>query len=93
MRLGEVLAAEVLLEAAAALVSARKMSRLSVGVGVDLPQHTTGRSVRHCVLAWEAVNVHRNATVLVCIMRLRSDSAARSMPHAASRTFSSTTSR
>ena len=49
--MGEVLAAEVLLEAAAALVSARKMSRLSVGVVVDLPQHITGRSVRHSVLA------------------------------------------
>ena len=87
--MGEVLAAEVLVEAAAALVIARKMSRLSVGVVVDLPQHTTGRSVKHCVFAWEAVNVHRNATVLVCIMRLQSDSAARSMQHAASRTFSS----
>ena len=40
--MGEVLAAEVLLESAAALVSARKMTCLSVGVGVDLPQHTTG---------------------------------------------------
>ena len=80
--LGDVLALAVLEEATARRARTREMSRLSIGTEVHLPQHSTGRSVRHCVFAWEAVNSHRSATVLLCIMRSSCNSwhAACSMP-------------
>ena len=83
--LGDVLALAVLEEATARRALTREMSRLSIGTEVHLPQHSTGHGVRQCEAACEAVNSHRSATVLLCIMRLRCNSQheACSMPQGA----------